>query len=147
MRPMTLFAAGLALSGLAVLGVVACSSSRHGCSGAACGNATITPVLLVLSCDDSAVVQSSVTGPCSAAGISCQTPAGSPLAGCNTATFTASGAGECDATLTFANGFVYTGSFTFAEDDGGLVPSPEVVPVYCPPADAGDDGTPEASGD
>jgi hypothetical protein len=139
MRPMTLFAAGVALASLAVAGGVACSSSSHGCEGSACGNATVTPVVLVLSCDDSAVVQSTLTGPCSAGGISCQTPAGSPLAGCNTATFTATGAGECDATLTFANGFVYTGSFTFAEDDAGLVPSPEVVPVYCAPADAGDE--------
>ncbi len=137
MRSMTLFAAGLALVSLAVLGVVACSSSRQACEGSACAGAAVTPVVLVLSCDDSAVVQSSVTGPCSAGGISCQTPAGSPLAGCNTATFTATGGGECDATLTFANGFVYAGSFTFAEDDAGLVPSPEVVPVYCPPADAG----------
>ncbi|MGD0523799.1 MAG: hypothetical protein ABSE49_01575 [Polyangiaceae bacterium] len=144
---MTLFAAGLALVSSTVLGVGACSSSKA-CEGSAC-NGAVTPVILVLSCDDSAVVQSSLTGPCSAGGLSCQTPDSSPLAGCDTATFTATGAGECDVQLTFANGFVYTGSFTFSEDDAGLVPSPEVVPVYCPPADAGaaDEGTSDAAGD
>jgi hypothetical protein len=107
------------------------------CSSRSGPATTVTPVVLVLSCDDSAVVQSSLSGPCTAGGLTCQDPADSGLAGCTSASFTASGAGECDLQLTFANGFVYTGSFTFAPQGTALVPSPEVVPVYCAPDDAG----------
>ncbi len=132
------------LVALVALAVPACSSRNQPCQGSACGGA-VTPVLLVFSCDDSAVVQSSLTGPCSANGFSCAVPDASPLDGCNTASFTASGPGQCQAQVTFANGFVYAGSFTFAEEDGGIVPTPEVVPVYCAPEDAGspDAATPD----
>jgi hypothetical protein len=131
-----LLAAGAGLAGLG------CSKP---CQGSAC--AAITPVTLVLSCDGSQIVQSSLTGTCAGQMLACQDPAEAGLDGCITASFGASGPGECDVALTFANGFVYTGSFTFSYDSSGtaLVPSPQIVPVYCAPeSDAGDAG--DASG-
>ncbi len=88
-------------------------------------------MILVISCGGSALVQSSLTGTCSASGFSCDVPDAAPLAECTTASIEGTGPGPCDVELTFANGFVYSGSFTFSEGPQGLVPSPEVVPVFC----------------
>jgi hypothetical protein len=127
--PLVFLAAGASLAGL----VAACASKP--CRGGSCAGPAVTPVVLVISCDDSAVVQASLTGTCAAQGFSCQDPADAALAGCVTASFSATGPGECDAQLTFANGFVYTQSFTFSDNEAGsaVVPSPEVVPVFCAP--------------
>ena len=70
------------------------------------------------------------------------------VADCTTASFAATGPGECDVQLTFANGFVYSGSFTFTEEHGAVVPSPEVVPVFClTDAGAAETGVADASSD
>jgi hypothetical protein len=95
-------------------------------------------VVLVITCDSDDVTNVSLTGPCAGQTVSCIEPEAGTLAGCNAVSFAATGAGTCGATVTFANGFVYTGSFTYSERQSAcascgpqLVPSPEVVPVYC----------------
>jgi hypothetical protein len=115
----------------AALALVLPSCTRASpCQGSdSCG--TIYPAILVISCGGAALVQSSLTGTCSASGFSCDVPDAAPLAECTTASIDPTGPGTCDVELTFANGFVYSGSFTFSEGPQGLVPSPEVVPVFC----------------
>jgi hypothetical protein len=107
----------------------ACTRGTQCPGSGTCG--TAQPVILVISCGGVALVQSSLTGTCSASGLSCDVPDAAPLAECTTASIDATGPGECDVELTFANGFVYSGTFTFSQGPQGLVPSPEVVPVFC----------------
>lgn len=117
-----------------------------GCPDAApCPSATV-PVVLVITCDGEDIVQANLTGPCAGQTLLCQAPSdATTIVGCTTASFTSPSAGTCGAQLSFANGYVYSATFTFAEQPGScpacgpqLVPSPEVVPVYCAP-DGGDD--------
>jgi hypothetical protein len=135
------------LVALSALPFLACSGNQP-CQGSSCGGTTVTPVILVITCGGSPVVQSTLTGTCAAGGFSCQAPAEAGIADCTTASFAATGPGQCEAELTFANGFVYSGSFTFTQGADAIVPSPEVVPVFCL-TDAGepDTGTMDATGD
>jgi hypothetical protein len=125
-RPPTLVVLTAALA----LALPACTRGTP-CQGSdSCG--TTYPAILVITCGGAALVQSSLTGACSASGLSCDVPEAGPLAECTTASIDPTGPGTCDVALTFANGFVYSQTFTFSEGPQGLVPSPEVVPVFCP---------------
>jgi hypothetical protein len=126
---------------LAVAGGCHGSGAQPGCPDAApCPSANV-PVVLVLTCDGEDVVQTTFTGPCAGQTLACQEPAdASSIVGCTTASFASPSPGTCGLQLTFANGFVFTQSFTFAEQPGAcpscgpqLVPSPEIVPVFCAP--------------
>lgn len=122
-----------------------------GCPDATpCPSASV-PVVLVVTCDGNDIVQSNLTGPCAGQTLACQAPSDASLVGCTTASFTSPTAGTCNAQLTFANGFVYSGSFNFTEQSGAcpscgpqLVPSPEVVPVYCAPEAGASDAEADA---
>jgi hypothetical protein len=91
----------------------ACSGKSSSCEDAPCGSQTAYPVGLYISCGNVGIVQAILSGTCAEVGFTCQVPAGAPIDQCTQASFNATGPGECDAQLSFANGFVYSGHFTF----------------------------------
>jgi len=101
-----------------------------------CGEQSAYPAVILIDCPQPPV-DGTLTGTCAAAGFTCQDPPGAALNACKQVSFNATGDDECQVSLMFANGFVYSNTVTFREVSGcsscapWLQSTPEISEAVC----------------